>query len=184
MSIIRRHNRLAAASAIAVLFVIPPVIAGPQSDKNKSVEIAFTKWVTTSPPWQGSPNGDANVAFVGHIFERLVSADGHLVRLEAMYEVQDGDRSFTALLTGASSATGLGLLDGVILKRLAHWRQGACGVSGGQPALTHGIGLRGGTSRQNVFRGNDFRRARSIDDRQQAARISVAVSRGCWVASV
>ena len=39
-----------------------------------------------------------------------------------MYEVVDGDRSFTALIRGGSNAAGLGLLDGVIL---AGWRAGA-----------------------------------------------------------
>jgi hypothetical protein len=39
-----------------------------------------------------------------------------------MYEVVDGDRSFTALIRGGSNAAGLGLLDGVIL---AGWRTGA-----------------------------------------------------------
>ena len=39
-----------------------------------------------------------------------------------MYEVVDGDRSFTAVIRGGSNPTGLGLLDGVIL---AGWRTGA-----------------------------------------------------------
>jgi hypothetical protein len=39
-----------------------------------------------------------------------------------MYEVVDGDRSFTALIRGGTNAAGAGLLDGVIL---AGWRSGA-----------------------------------------------------------
>ena len=39
-----------------------------------------------------------------------------------MYEVVDGDRSFTALIRGGSECGGRGLLDGVIL---AGWRTGA-----------------------------------------------------------
>jgi hypothetical protein len=39
-----------------------------------------------------------------------------------MYEVVDGDRSFTALIRGGSNPAGLGLLDGRIL---AGWRTGA-----------------------------------------------------------
>jgi hypothetical protein len=39
-----------------------------------------------------------------------------------MYEVVDGDRSFTALIRGGQNAAGAGLLDGVIL---TGWRTGA-----------------------------------------------------------
>jgi hypothetical protein len=46
-----------------------------------------------------------------------------IVRLEAIYEVQDGDRSFTALIRGGTDAlTGAAILDGVVL---AGWRTGA-----------------------------------------------------------
>jgi hypothetical protein len=47
--------------------------------------------------------------------------NGHVVGLEAMYEVVDGDRSFTALIRAAECG-GRGPLDGVIL---AGWRAGA-----------------------------------------------------------
>jgi hypothetical protein len=39
-----------------------------------------------------------------------------------MYEVVDGDRSFTALIRGGTNAAGAALLDGVVL---AGWRIGA-----------------------------------------------------------
>jgi hypothetical protein len=48
--------------------------------------------------------------------------NGHVIGLEAMYEVQAGDRSFTALIRGGQNAAGAALLDGVIL---AGWRTGA-----------------------------------------------------------
>ncbi len=61
-------------------------------------------------------------SFIAEVLWRQVSVNGHVTGLEAMYEVVDGDRSFTALIRGGSNAAGLGLLDGVIL---AGWRTGA-----------------------------------------------------------
>jgi hypothetical protein len=37
---------------------------------------------------------------------RQASLNGHVAGLEAMYEVVDGDRSFTALIRGGSNAAG------------------------------------------------------------------------------
>jgi hypothetical protein len=60
-----------------------------------------------------------------------VSHDGRIIRLEAIYEVQSGQHSFTALIRGGTgetksgepaSVSGAALLDGVIL---AGWRTGA-----------------------------------------------------------
>lgn len=48
--------------------------------------------------------------------------NGHVIGLEAMYEVVDGDRSFTALIRGGQNAAGAAHFDGVIL---AGWRAGA-----------------------------------------------------------
>jgi hypothetical protein len=46
-----------------------------------------------------------------------------ITKLEAIYEVVDGDRSFTALIEGGTdNLTGAARLDGVIL---AGWRTGA-----------------------------------------------------------
>ena len=61
-------------------------------------------------------------SFVAEVLWRQLSLNGHVNGLEAVYEVVDGDRSFTALIRGGSNAAGLGLLDGVIL---AGWRTGA-----------------------------------------------------------
>ena len=61
-------------------------------------------------------------SFVAEVLWRQVSVNGHVTGLEAMYEVVDGDRSFTALIRGGTNAAGAGLLDGVIL---AGWRTGA-----------------------------------------------------------
>jgi hypothetical protein len=95
------------------------------------VEITFTKWITTSPLMEGFTGGDVPGVFVGEVFQRQVSRDGRIIRLEAVYEVQAGDHSFTALIRGGTgetksgepaSVTGAALLDGVIL---AGWRTGA-----------------------------------------------------------
>ena len=123
MEAIRIHSRVAAlASAIAVLVLTSPATAGDRRDNDRPVKVAFTKWSTTFPAQAGFVKGDPNLAFVGHVFEALVSANGHVTRLEAMYEIHDGARSFTALVTGGMSAAGLGLLEGVILDG---WRTGA-----------------------------------------------------------
>ena len=116
MENMRIHRRVAAfASAIALSLLISPVLAGGKHDNNRPVDITFTKWITTSPAMAGFVGGDVSALFVGHIFHRDVSPNGHVVRLEAMYEVQDGDRTFAALIRGGSNPAGLGLLDGFIL---------------------------------------------------------------------
>jgi hypothetical protein len=61
-------------------------------------------------------------SFVAEVLWRQASVNGHATGLAAMYEVVDGDRSFTALIRGGTNAAGTGLLDGVIL---AGWRTGA-----------------------------------------------------------
>ena len=107
------------------------------------VEITFTKWVTmvlrTDPDYDvtrrflmaGFTGGDVPGDFVGEVLQRQVSNDGCIIRLEAVYEVQAGDRSFTALIRGGTgetksgeptSVSGAALLDGVIL---VGWRTGA-----------------------------------------------------------
>ena len=48
--------------------------------------------------------------------------NGHVTGLEALYEVVDGDRSFSALIRGGQNAAGAALLEGVVL---AGWRTGA-----------------------------------------------------------
>src|SRR4051812_35874057 len=102
-----------------------------RNQRRGPVEITFTKWITTSPLMAGFTGGDVPGVFVGEVFQRQVSRDGRIMRLEAVYEVQAGDHSFTALIRGwtgetksgePASVTGAGLLDGVIL---AGWRTGA-----------------------------------------------------------
>ena len=123
----RVHSRVAClVGAVALLIQISPVTADENPDNDRPVAIAFTKWVTTFPLMEGFWGGDLTNKFVGEIFQRQVSVNPALngiIRLEAIYEVQDGDRSFTALIRGGTNnVTGAALLDGVVL---AGWRTGA-----------------------------------------------------------
>jgi hypothetical protein len=121
------HSRVACfAGAIALLFQIAPVMAGSHKDHNRPVEVTFTKWVTTFPLMVGFWDGDPANQYVGEVLQRQVSVNpalNSITRLEAIYEIQNGDRSFTALIRGGTNnATGAALLDGVVL---AGWRTGA-----------------------------------------------------------
>jgi hypothetical protein len=127
MRTIRLHSRVACfVGALALLVQISPVLASDDNDNNRPVEISFTKWVTTFPLMEGFWGGDLANKFVGEVFQRQVSVNPALngiIRLEAIYEVQNGDRSFTALIRGGTNnVTGAALLDGVVL---AGWRTGA-----------------------------------------------------------
>jgi hypothetical protein len=133
MRTVRLHTRVAClASAAALLVQISPSPAtGQDHDDNRPVEITFTKWGVPPPavpptPFFGLFEGFANDGPVGsfnaEVLWRQQSVNQHVAGLEAMYEVVDGDRSFTALIRGGSNAQGLGLLDGVIQ---AGWRTGA-----------------------------------------------------------
>ena len=123
----RVHSRVACVvGAVALLIQISPATAEEHRDDYRPVAVAFTKWVTTFPLMEGFWGGDLANKFVGEVFQRQVSVNPALngiIRLEAIYEVQDGDRSFTALIRGGTNnVTGAALLDGVIL---AGWRTGA-----------------------------------------------------------
>jgi hypothetical protein len=143
MNINRSHIRVAAFSgAIALLLQIAPVMAESKQDRNRPVEITFTKWVT-GPVFvpnnfgitegrglmEGFTGGDIPGTFVGEVLQGQRSANPALKvginKLEAIYEVHDlnGNHVFTALMRGGTNrATGAALLDGVIL---AGWRTGA-----------------------------------------------------------
>ena len=144
MKINRRHIRITAFSiAMALLLQIVPVSAERKQDRNRPVEVTFTKWVTGVVPanvFLGITEGRALMAgltggavpggtFVGEVLQRQASANTALktgiIKLEAIYEVHDvnGDHVFTALIRGGTNAaTGAALLDGVVL---AGWRTGA-----------------------------------------------------------
>jgi hypothetical protein len=148
MKRIRIQSRIAwFVSAIVILLQMSPAVAGgapgvgPEmtqssqvpgmlvsakdkaGDKHgKSIEVTFTKWITTYPLMAGFTGGDAVGDYAGEVFQRQVSQDGRIVRLEAIYEVRAGNRSFTALIRGGSNSEGNAILDGVVL---AGWRTGA-----------------------------------------------------------
>ena len=117
--------------AVALLVQISPTLASNDHDNNRPVDITFTKWAAPAPavpptPFFGLFEGFAGDGLPGsfdaEVLWRQVSVNGHVVGLEAMYEVVDGDRSFTALIRGGMNAAGAAQLDGLIL---AGWRTGA-----------------------------------------------------------
>jgi hypothetical protein len=127
MTTVPVRSRLACfAAALALLVLSAPVIAGGQNDPNRPVEVTFTKWVTTSPLMEGFWGGETTNKYVGEILQRQVSVNpalNSIIRLEAIYEIQNGDQSFTALIRGGTNnLTGAALLDGVVI---AGWRTGA-----------------------------------------------------------
>lgn len=133
MRTVRLHTRVAClASAAALLVQISPSPAtGQDHDDNRPVEITFTKWGVPPPavpptPFFGLFEGFANDGPVGsfnaEVLWRQQSVNQHVAGLEAMYEVVDGDRSFTALIRGGQNAAGAAHFDGVIL---SGWRAGA-----------------------------------------------------------
>jgi hypothetical protein len=139
--------------AVVLLFQLSPALARETTKDSRRgpVEVSFTKWRTAVLPPSGVPirhlfkgivGGDLGVGdFVGEVLDRKVSTPctafdppctpgitpatitGSIIALHAIYEVQVGEHSFTALIQGGTNgATGAALLDGVIL---AGWRTGA-----------------------------------------------------------
>jgi hypothetical protein len=132
-----RTRTLVTSLAVATMLLLPVSLATAQADgdRNRPVEMTFTKWISTFPLMEGYWGDDLANKFVGEILQRQVSqrqADncflpapncGRIIRLEALYEVRAGDQSFTALIRGGTSGdTGAALLDGTIL---FGWRVGA-----------------------------------------------------------
>ena len=132
MRTIGTHTRVASfVGAVALLVQISPALASNGHDNNRPVDITFTKWAAPPPavlpiPFFGLFEGFAGDGLLGsfdaEVLWRQMSVNGHVTGLEAMYEVVDGDRSFTALIRGGMNAAGAAQLDGFIL---AGWRAGA-----------------------------------------------------------
>ena len=127
------HTRVVSfVGAVALLIQISPALAADQDDNNRPVEITFTKWGVTAPPppapqppfglFEGFSGDGLPGSFNAEVLWRQASLNGHVAGLEAMYEVVDGDRSFTALIRGGQNAAGAAHFDGVIL---SGWRAGA-----------------------------------------------------------
>jgi len=136
-SIAIRARVASLVGAAALLIQTAPALAtgqqqADQGDNNRPVEITFTKWGGIPPPppapqppfglFEGVSSDGPVGSFVAEVLWRQMSVNGHVTGLEAMYEVVDGNRSFTALIRGGQNAAGAALLEGVIL---AGWRSGA-----------------------------------------------------------
>ena len=119
MRTIAVHTRVASfVAAVALVIQISPAQATDQDQdhNNRPVEITFTKWGVTAPPlpapqppfglFEGFAGDGLPGSFVAEVLWRQPSLNGHVTGLEAMYEVVDGDRSFTALIRGGSNAAG------------------------------------------------------------------------------
>jgi len=161
MSTIGIRTRVASLVAVVALLIqISPALATDKDHNNRPVEVTFTKWGVTAPPppspqppfglFEGFSGDGLLGSFVAEVLWRQASLNGHVTGLEAMYEVVDGDRSFTALIRGGQNAAGLGLLDGVIL---AGWRTGAQVHVVFQRHLPSEGGCAGAPAGRNCFEG-------------------------------
>lgn len=110
--------------AIVILLQISPALAGSAPDNPpRPIVITFTKWITGFPLMAGFVGGDVAGDFAGEVLQFQEIGNGRVVRLEAIYEVQAGERSFTALVRGAqNNEAGRAILNGVIQ---SGWRTGA-----------------------------------------------------------
>jgi hypothetical protein len=92
----------------------------------RPVEISYTKWVRVVDGvtlMEGFTGGDVEGLFAGQVLRSQLSHDQRIVSIEAIYEVQAGPRSFTALINGGrTNDPGDAILNGVILDG---WRTGA-----------------------------------------------------------
>jgi hypothetical protein len=136
MSTPHTHRRVSLlVGAFVMLLPVSLAMAQGNGDPNRPIDVTFTKWITTFPLMEGFWGDDPANKFVGEVLERQVSqrqADtcfqpapncGRIIRLEALYEVRNGDHTFTALIRGGSSGdTGAAILDGTVL---FGWRVGA-----------------------------------------------------------
>jgi hypothetical protein len=78
----------------------------------------FTKWITSFPAMAGVVGGAVGRgSFVGRVLNaRDYAPDFQFTQLDAIYEFQGSEHSFTALIHGGESdQTGIGTLDGAIL---------------------------------------------------------------------
>ena len=152
-----------------MLLPVSLAMAEGHGDRNRPIEVTFTKWVTTFPLMEGFWGDDLANRFVGEIFQRQVSqrqADncylpapncGRIIRLEALYEFHAGDHSFTALIRGGTSGdSGAAAAGRHHLVRVARRSPGARGISDD----TRHDRLCGRTAGRDVLPGNDPRRAR------------------------
>ena len=153
MTVIGVRRGLNLFLAAALLLQLSPGLAAGQLHDQRPIEVTFTKWPTTgSPPlpalpgrtlFQGFVGGDLGDGdFVGEVLDSKISTactafvppctpgstpptiSGSIGALHAIYEVQVGENSFTALIQGGRNRTTgeWAWLDGVIV---SGWRAGA-----------------------------------------------------------
>lgn len=103
-----------------------PAAAQADSRSQRPLVISYTKWVRVVDGitfLEGFTGGDAEGVFAGQVLRSQTSYDLRIVALEAIYEVQAGGRSLTALIRGGrTNNPGDAILDGVVLDG---WRTGA-----------------------------------------------------------
>jgi len=127
MKAIEKSRILPFVGAIVLLLHISPALAADgtreAAESENRVEATLTKWVSAYPLMVGTVDGGLAGTFTGEIFVRQQSANGRIVRLQALYEVEAGDRSFAAFMQGGlSNAEGNAVMEGVIIEG---WRRGA-----------------------------------------------------------
>lgn len=94
---------------------------------SQPVVITFTKWINGYPSMAGVVGGDVAGNFAGEVLQRQESTTNSsifdVIWLLAIYDIEAGDQSFTALIKGGqNNKTNQALLDGTIL---GGWRTGA-----------------------------------------------------------
>ena len=127
MSTTRTRRRVTSlVGAIVMLLPVSLAMAQGRGEPNHPIDVTYTKWISAYPLMEGFWGGDPANKFDGEVLQRQVSVSPALngiVRLEAIYEIKNGDHSFTALIRGGSNnVTGAAQLDGTVL---AGWRTGA-----------------------------------------------------------
>jgi len=131
MKTIRVQSRIAwLVSALVILFQISPARAGgpahTASNERRGVNVPFTKWITEFPAMAGVAGHNDQGVFAGEVLNAkptTIASVTSITWLEAVYQIEIGHRSFTALIRGGqNNETGLAVLDGVILNG---WRAGA-----------------------------------------------------------
>ena len=163
------HTRVASfVGAVALLIQISPAMA-TADDHNRPVDITFTKWGVAAPPlpapqppfgiFEGFFSDGLPGSFVAEVLWRQASLNGHVNGLTALYEVVDGDRSFTRAHPGRVECGGLRPARRCHPRWLANRRAGASRVSEVW-RYCRDAQLRRRTRQQDVFRGNHPRRAR------------------------